>query len=165
METVMNNKILYLLCVTGVTSTLLFHAPSVTAQQKAEDKIKFRQSGMMFMRWNMGKIKNQVVKKPETYNKQQIIDAANVIAAVANSGIEKLFTTETGTGKGWKKTRVKPEYFKQPAKVKKLTLAFKKEASELARVSKTGDTHLIRAQFKVLLNSCKACHKDFRSKN
>lgn len=134
------------------------------SKQTAEDKIKFRQSGYMFMRWNMGRIKNQVITDPAKYNRDDVIAAANVIAAISKSGIEKLFTPETSTGKGWKETRVKQGFFTNSDKVKEYFKKLKIEAVELEKVSHTGDIHLIRAQFNILFESCKACHKDFRQK-
>lgn len=135
-----------------------------TAEMKTEDAIKFRQSGMMFMRWNMGKIKQQVVKKPETYNKQNVINAAAVIAATANSGLGALFPIGSDEGKGWKKTRVKQEFFTQPDEVKKRAQEFNREANELLRVANTGNVANIKAQFDATLKACKGCHKKFREK-
>jgi len=157
----MKNKILLSLCFIIGTS---FPIISV-ADLKAEDAIKFRQSAMMFMRWNMGKIKKQVVKDPETYNKQQVIDAANVISAIANSGLGALFPANTEKGKGWKKTRVKPEFFEQPEEVKKRATKFNKEANKLVAIASSGNIDHIAKQFDVTLKACKACHKNFRKKN
>jgi len=138
---------------------------STFAQPKPEDQIKFRQSGMMVMRWNMGTIKSQVVKKPQTYNKEQVIAAANVIAAIANSGMGVLFSPQTATGKGWKETRVKSGYFKQTDEVKKRSMEFIIEANQLVKIANGDDVKGIKMQFGKLLDACKACHKKFRSKN
>ena len=127
-------KSILLLAIYLITLTTI-----VFAQPKPEDQIKFRQSGMMFMRWNVGIIKNQVVENPQQYNKEKVVAAANAIAAVANSGIESLFTQNSETGKGWKDTRVKKEFFEQPEEVKKHVSTFKKEANELASASRSGD--------------------------
>lgn len=132
---------------------------------KTEDEIKFRQSGMTFMRWNMGKIDRQVNKNPETYNKEQVIAAANVIAAVANSGIGTLFSDRSKTGKGWKDTRVKAEYFEQPEEVRKFASAFRKEADKLVQVTTSGDVKAIGTQFDFVFSACKDCHKKFRKKD
>lgn len=154
----MKAKIILTLCVISISS-------AVFAELKPEDKIKFRQSGYTFMRWNMGTIKKQVVDHPESFNKEQVVAAANVIAAVADSGIGTLFGNDTKTGKGWKETLVKPEFFQQPDTVKKYATAFSKEANELAAVSNSGDVARIKTQFDRLLKACKNCHEDFRSKD
>ena len=137
----------------------------VAAEIKPEDEIKFRQSGMMFMRWNMGKIKKQLSTKSQTYDKEEVVAAANVVAAIANSGLGALFTPRTKTGKGWKETRLKPEYFQQSDEVKKLATAFNKEANQLAKVASYGDIKQLKIQFDTVFKTCKGCHKKFRSKN
>jgi len=152
-----------------ITTTLLalciITASTITiAQPKPEDQIKFRQSGMMFMRWNMGIIKSQVIKNPQSYNKESVIKSANTIAAIANSGIESLFNTESATGKGWKDTLVKPEYFEQREEVEKYIKSFTEQANKLVTTANTGNPGLIKKQFAELLDACKACHKKFRSK-
>ena len=144
----------------------LLSAPVVsTAEMKAEDAIKFRQSGMMFMRWNMGKIKQQVVTNPQAYNKEQVIAAANVILATANSGLGSLFPSNTKEGKGWHETRVKAEFFDEPDEVKKRSKKFNQEANKMVEVANTGDVNLIKEQFDNLFEACKGCHKKFRKKD
>lgn len=138
---------------------------SVLAQMKPEDQIKFRQSGYTFMAWNMGKIKAQVIDNPASYKKEDVIAAANLIAAVANSGMGALFSPESATGKGWKETRVKPEFFKQPDEVKKRAMTYVKETNELAKVAANGDIHAIKAQFAKVADACKGCHDNFRTKD
>jgi len=148
-------------------ATAGFLSVSTTAfsQLKAEDQITFRQSSMMFMRWNIGKIKSQVVENPNSFNKDQVIAAANAVAAVANSGIGALFSLESKTGKGWKETRLKPEYFEQPEEVKKVATAFTREANQLALVAASGEMSVIKKQFETLFEACKNCHKKFRRKD
>jgi len=62
------------------------------AQMKPEDAIASRQAGYKFMAWNMGNIKRNVEGE---YNKDQVVAAANVIAAIANSGMGKLYLPGT----------------------------------------------------------------------
>lgn len=151
-----------------LTFTVLCLAITSFAQQSIaspqEDQIKFRQSAMMFMRWNMGKIKKNVAKKPETFNRQQVLSAARVIAAIANSNLETLFSANTATGKGWKQTRVKSEYFNEADKVKQNYHEFKLAADKLVQISENGDVSAIKSQFDNLFNSCKGCHKNYREK-
>jgi len=132
------------------------------AQVKPEDQIKFRQSGYTFMSWNMGKIKAMVVDNPSSYNKEQVQAAANAIAGIANSGMGALFGPGTDKGKGWKDTRVKPEFFQKPDEVRPLGMALAKEATELQKVAATGDVNAIKAQFGKLGSACKDCHDKFR---
>ena len=82
-------------------------ASGAMAQQtlKPEEMIKFRKAGYSFMSWNMGKIKANL---DGTFNKEQVIAAANVIAGTANSGMGALFGPGTEKEVGGEKTRVKP---------------------------------------------------------
>lgn len=137
-------------------------AAGASAQMKPEDQIKFRKAGYAFMSWNMGKIKAQVVDNPASFNKDQVAAAANLIAATANSGMGALYGPGTDKDAGNQKTRVKPEFFKEPDEVRKLAVAFVKEANELQKVAATGDAAAIKAQFGKTGESCKACHDKFR---
>ena len=97
-----------------------------------------------------------------TFNKEQVIAAAKVVAATANSGMGALFGPGTDKEVGGEKTRVKPEFFQQPEKVRELAMAFNKEANELAKVAATGDVNAIKAQFGKTGGTCKGCHDAFR---
>ena len=138
-------------------------AGSALAQQtlKPEEMIKLRKAGYSFMSWNMGKIKANL---DGTFNKDQVIAAANLVAATANSGMGALYGPGTDKDVGDQKTRVKPEFF-DPAYKDKLTevaTAFNREANELAKVAATGDVAAIKAQFGKTGGSCKGCHDTFR---
>mgnify|MGYP000924484519 FL=1 len=137
-------------------------AAGASAQMKPEDQIKARKAGYAFMSWNMGKIKAQVIDNPASFNKDQVAAAANLIAATANSGMGALYGPGTDKDAGNQKTRVKPEFFKEPDEVRKLAMAFSKEANELQKVAATGDAAAIKAQFGKTGESCKACHDKFR---
>ena len=128
---------------------------------KAEDQIRWRQSAYQTMAWNMARIKANV---EGTYNKDQVVEAANVVQAIANSKMGALFQPGTDKGKGWKETRVKPEFFKPESKdeLGKLAGGYNKEANEMARVAATGDLGAIKTQFGKLGESCKACHDKLR---
>ena len=146
---------------TVVALVLAGLASAVFAQQplKPEEMIKFRKSGYSFMSWNMGKIKANL---DGNFNKEQVIAAANVVAATANSGMGALFGPGTEKDAGNEKTRVKPEFFQQPEKVRELAMAFNKEANELAKVAAGGDPAAIKALFGKTGGTCKACHDAFR---
>jgi cytochrome c556 len=138
---------------------------SALAGQAEDQQVKFRQSAYSFAAWNCAKIKSQVVEHPETYNKDQIIAAANSVAAVANSGLGALYGAGTDQATGWKKTRLKPEFFDKQDEAKKAGLAFNKEANELAKVAATGDVAAIKTQFGKVGETCKSCHDSFRIKD
>jgi cytochrome c556 len=138
---------------------------SAIAGQSEDQQVKFRQSAYSFAAWNCAKIKSQVVEHPETYNKDQIIAAANSVAAVANSGLGALYGAGTDQATGWKKSRLKPEFFDKPDEAKKAGLAFNKEANELAKVAASGDIAAIKTQFGKVGETCKSCHDSFRIKD
>lgn len=132
------------------------------AQMKVEDQIKIRQAGYRFMAWNMGKIKANL---DGTYNKDQVIAAANVIQSIANSGMGALYGPGTDKGVGFHETDVKPEFFQQGDKVKEVAMAFNKEANELAKVAVGGDAAAVKTQFGKVGETCKACHEKFRKED
>ena len=149
-------KFVVALALAGIASVSL-------AQQslKPEEMIKIRKSGYSFMSWNMGKIKANL---DGNFNKEQVIAAANVVAATANSGMGALYAPGTEKDVGDQKTRVKPEFF-DPAhknKLNEVAMAFNKEANELAKVAATGDVAAIKAQFGKTGGTCKGCHDVFR---
>jgi cytochrome c556 len=137
---------------------------SAFAGKDEDQQIKFRQSAYSFAAWNMSKIKNQVVDHPDAYNKESVIASANAVAAVANSGLGALFGPGTDQGTGWKKTRLKPEFFQKQDEVKEVAVAFNKEANELARVAASGNVADIKTQFGKVSEACKSCHDKFRIK-
>ncbi len=153
-------KKMYKTLVAGIALTAI--ATTTFAQMKPEDQIKARQAGYRFMAWNMGKIKANLDGQ---YNKEQVVAAANVIAATANSGMGALYGPGTDKGTGFHETRVKPAFFKEGDKVKELAMAFNKEANELAKVAATGDSAAVKAQFGKTGETCKGCHDKFREED
>jgi cytochrome c556 len=145
--------------------TVVFSVAAVAgvafAQVKPEEMIKLRQAGYAYMGWNMGRIKGMVIDHPASFNKDQVSAAANVIAAIANSGMGALFVAGTEQDVGSQKTKVKPEFFQRPDRVKELAVAYIKETNELQKVAASGDIDAIKAQFSKVGASCKACHDEF----
>lgn len=136
-------------------------APSF-AQMDVEDAIYSRKAGYGFMAWNMGKIKAQTVDGSVAYNKDQVAAAANVIAAIANSGMGALYLPDSDLSKV-KGTRLKPEFFQNQEEVGKIARNFNAAANELAKVAATGDKAAIAKAFGNLGQTCKSCHDKFRA--
>ena len=147
-------KIIAALVIAGLASASF-------AQQslKPEEMIKIRKANMTVQAWNMGKIKANL---DGNFNKDQVVAAANVVAATAGSGMGALFGPGTDKDIGDQKTRVKPELFQQPDRVKELMGNLSREANELVKVAATGDVAATKAQFGKTGSACKACHDDFR---
>jgi cytochrome c556 len=148
--------------LSAVALSLVVISGAAIAQTKPEDAITFRQSGYKFMAWNMGRIKANLSGE---YNKGEVIQAANVIQAIANSGMGKLYLPGTDKGKGWKETEVKPALFTDHEGVSKVATAFNEAANEMARVAATGDAAAVKVQFGKLGESCKGCHEKFRKED
>ena len=91
--------------------------------------------------------------------------AANVIAAIANSGLGALYVPGSDKGKGWKETRVKKELFTDKEGVGKVATAFNQAANEMAKVAATGDQAAVKAQFGKLGETCKGCHDKYREED
>ena len=151
--------------VKPLLAVLLVSATSAALAQQApkpEQVIKWRQSVYQTLAWYNVRIKANV---EGTYNKEDVVRAANGIAAIANSGLGALYPAGTETGKGWRETTVKPELFTEGAKVGEVAKRFSTEANELAKVAATGDAAAVKAQFGKLGQTCKSCHDDFRKKD
>ncbi|MGF1545865.1 MAG: c-type cytochrome [Thiotrichales bacterium] len=138
-------------------------AAAAQAELSPENMIKFRQSGYTFMSWNMGKIKAQVVDAAVPYDQGQVAAAANVIAAIANSGMGALYSPATLDGKGWKQTRLEKKFFDEQDKVREIAMNFVKQANKLQEVAAAGDQKAIATQFGEVGKACKACHDNYRA--
>ena len=134
---------------------------TAVAQVKPEDAIKYRQSGYVFMAWNMGRIKQNV---EGNFNKDEVVKAANAIQAIANSGMGALYLPGTDKGKGWEESRAKPEIWTDKEKMGKVATEFVKEANEMAKIAAGGDAGAVKAQLGKLGGTCKGCHDDFKVK-
>ena len=140
-------------------------AGTALAQQapKPETLIKQRQSAFQVIAWNSSRIKSGL---DAGYNKEQVLRSANVIAAIANSGLGSLFAAGTESGKGWHDTTAKPELFTNTARFAELGGELGKESTELVRVVASGaDAAAVKEQFGKLQHTCKSCHDDFRNAN
>ena len=159
------NAITKTVLLTATAAACLASTVVASAQQapKPEALIKWRQSSFQVVAWNAGRIKSSL---DGTYNKEQVLKAATVIAALANAGLGGLFAPGTETGKGWHDTTAKPELFANTTRFAELGGEFGKESSELVRVVASGaDAAAVKEQFGKLQKTCKSCHDDFRNAN
>lgn len=132
------------------------------AQMSVEDQIETRQSAYQFAAWNGKKIKAQAVEASEEYNKQEIMAAANAIAAVANSGMSTLYSRDSANDRA-EDTRLKPNFFNELDKVKNIAMSFIQESNKLQEVAADGDKAAVAQQFKKVVDTCKSCHDNFRA--
>jgi cytochrome c556 len=153
------------LCKPIVVAMTVAISASALAQQgpaKPETLIKWRQSAYQVLAWSNSRIKANFEGQ---YNKEEVIKAANTVAAIANSGLGALFAPGTEQGKGWHDTSAKPELFKDGKRVGELAGNFTTEANELARIAAGGDPVAVKEQFSKLGKTCKACHDEFKVKD
>lgn len=151
-----------ILKILAIVVFLTFAASVAFAQIQPEVMIKMRKAGYDFSAWNMAKIRDMVQYNPASFNKDRAVAAANVIAAIANSGMGELYGPGTDKSVGGQKTNVKPEFFQEQDKVKELALANIKEANELQKIAGTGDIKAISTQLGKVENSCNACHSRYK---
>jgi cytochrome c556 len=132
-----------------------------TVGKTAADQIRWRQSAYATLGWSMARIKANVGGE---FNKEQVIQAANTIQALAHANIDSLFPPGTDKGKGWKATEVKPEYFTDKPGVAKVWTNFGTAADDLAKAAASGDASAVKTQFGKVGEACKACHDKFHVK-
>lgn len=147
----------------ALATTVMTAAVQASAQVSPEDQIKFRKAGYSFMSWNMGKIKAQVIDGSVEYNQQQILAAANAIAAIGSSGMGALYGPGTDRDVGSQTTRVKPELFENFPDVAQLSGDFVEAANNLVAQAESGDQAAIRTAFGRLGETCKSCHDKYRN--
>ena len=149
--------------MTGAVLAALLASAGAQAQLKPEEMVETRQAGYQFMSWNMGKIKAQVVDGAEPYDQARVAAAANVIAAIANSGMGTLYSPDTTTAQLGDKTRLKPEFFQNLDEAGRIGREFTAAANQLATIAAQGDQAAIRKAFGDAGAACKACHDKFRA--
>jgi len=131
-----------------VSATLLAAAMTTPAlaQMSVEDQIETRKAAYQFAAWNMGKIKAQAVEDSVAFDEKQIMAATNAIAAVANSGMSVLYSRDSANDRA-ENTRLKPNFFDEPMKVREIAVSFVQEANKLQEVAASGDKAAVARQF------------------
>jgi cytochrome c556 len=145
-----------------VLSAAALAAVSVTAQAqfaKPEDAIRYRQSAYVIMGNQMGRIAAQLkADKPDVALIQRSAGIVDFVSQLPGEGYVP------GSEKGGNPpTRAKAEIFTDP-KVRDVAKAMRTEVTRLVEVSRGGDVAAIRKQFQATVDSCNACHDDYRNK-
>ena len=136
-------------------------AAGAYAQAKPEQQIKWRQSVMQVQGWSMARIKANV---EGNYNKEQVVEAANVIQAIANAKLGALYQPGSDKGTGWEPTRLKSEFFTDKETLGKVAGAFGKAAGDMSKAAASGDQLAVTEAFDALGKACKGCHDKFKRK-
>ena len=132
------------------------------AEMSIEEQIETRQSAYQFAAWNGKKIKAWALEGSDEYTEQEIKAVADAIAAVANSGMDELFTRDSANDKA-EHTYLKPNFFTETDNVKKLVTRFSRESIELQQVAGDGDRDVVAEQFNQVVDTCKSCHDTYRA--
>lgn len=141
-----------------VAAAFAVAAPASAQFAKPEDAVKYRQSAMALIGNHMGRINAQL--KSGNPNVAAIQSSAALVETLSKLPFEA-FTPGSDMVAN---TKVKPEYFKDTAKVKDLIDKMQSEVRQLAATAKGGDVKAIQAQFGKVGQACKACHDDYRMK-
>lgn len=153
---------------TPIAFALLFSLladASPSRQAKPDELIRIRQGGELFMSWNMTRIGELVDEPSRSYNREEVLRAAQGVAAVANASLASLYGPGTEKAVGDTRTRVRAEFFRQPEKVRELMDNLAGEANQLVKIAQFGDPILVRHQLTRTNDACRACHDNFRSKD
>lgn len=139
-------------------------SPLLASAQRApkpETLVKWRQSSYQVMGMATNRIKASLDGQ---YNKDEVIRSANLITALAHTGMERLFPAGTENIAGWGPTEARPELFKDIKRFTELNASLAKEATALAGTAASGDLASVKAQYGKMAQVCKSCHNDFKAK-
>jgi cytochrome c556 len=152
---------MYKTIVAGLTLAAIAGSAAAQVIGKMEDQIRWRQSAYTTMAWSMMRVKANV---DGTFNKDQVVEAANVIQAIANSKMGALYQPGSDKGKGWEPTRLKSEFFAKQDEVGKVAVPFIKAANDMAKAAASGEKLEVMDKFGTLADACDGCHEKFKKK-
>jgi cytochrome c556 len=153
----MMKKFFTLLLITIVG--LLFFGLAYGQFARPEAAIKYRQSVMAIMGHHMGQM-GAVVTGKIPYEKQEFSHNASVIQMASTLPWEAFMAP--GSDKG--NTKLKSSAFKEKDKFMAKAKKLETEVRKLVKVASGNDFNAIKAQFGQVGESCKSCHKDYRSR-
>ena len=123
---------------------------------KAEDAIKYRQSSFSVMGTHFSRI-GAVVKGEKTFNKDEVIANAAIVATMASLPWQ-------GFSQGTEGGRSLPELWKEADKFKAGSEKMQKAIADLNIAAKSGDLDRIKKSFGEAGQTCKSCHDNYRKK-
>lgn len=126
---------------------------------KAEDAIRYRQSGMFMMGQHLGRI-GAMANGRVPFDAKVAAENADLLAALAKLPYAGFMP---GSEKG-APTKAKPEIWTEPAKFQEGVDKIAVETARLAAAAKSGDLERLKAAFASTADTCKACHDTYRSK-
>ncbi|MBK9952963.1 MAG: cytochrome c [Candidatus Competibacteraceae bacterium] len=150
------------LCIglAGSVLGLSFLSAASAADPKPEDATRYRQSVYTVIGWNFKPI-GAMMKGEIPFDAAAVARHAQYVEMMSKAAIEGL--SEGLRPDAVKDTEAKPEIWTDWGQFETKMNDFQQEATKLVRVAKGGDQGAIKAQFGKTAETCKACHKEFRT--
>ena len=142
-----------------IATVVLSATPAMAQFAKAEDAVKYRQSGMFMMAQNFGRVAAMAQGKAPFDAK-----VAAESAAVAEYMSKLPWAGFVAGSESAGSTKAKPEIWTNAAQFKENADKMQAEMSKFSAAAKTGNLDNIKAALPGVGGACKACHDDFRAK-
>jgi len=142
-----------------IATVVLSATPAMAQFAKAEDAVKYRQSGMFMMAQNFGRVAAMAQGKAPFDAK-----VAAESAAVAEYMSKLPWVGFVAGSESAGSTKAKPEIWTNAAQFKENADKMQAEMSKFSAAAKTGNLDNIKAALPGVGGACKACHDDFRAK-
>lgn len=143
--------------VMALTGALLSSTPVLAQFAKPEDAVRYRQSVMFIMQYNVGRVAAMVQGKAP-------FDAKVAAESAANAEFMSKLPWPAyvaGTDKVGN-TRAKPEIWSDAAKFNETAEKLQAEMAKFSAAAKTGSLDNIKATLGGVGGTCKSCHDNFR---
>lgn len=142
-----------------IATVVLSATPAMAQFAKAEDAVKYRQSGMFMMSQNFGRVAAMAQGKAPFDAK---VAAEN--AAIAEYMSKLPWAGFVAGSESAGSSKAKPEIWTNAAQFKESADKMQAEMSKFSAAAKTGNLDNIKAALPGVGGACKACHDDFRAK-
>ncbi|MBL0423305.1 cytochrome c [Ramlibacter sp. AW1] len=142
----------------SVAGLALASVPASAQFSRPEDAVRYRQSAMSLMNAHMGRI-GAMVNGRVPYNGAAALENAEVVALVS-----RLPWSAFGPETDKLSRRAKPEIWTEQAKFQQLGEKATAEAARLLAAAKTQNLDNLKSAFQATVNSCNACHDDYRNR-
>lgn len=149
-----------LISLAAVTLAAALVTPAVAQQQgpsKAEQMIKYRQSGFGWLAYNIGPI-GAMAKGTIPFDAKVVQRNAATMAAIAPRLLEG-FPEGSGTGA---RTAAKPEIWTDMADFRAKMADLERATADLATASRSGDLKVVGPALGKVGAACKSCHDKFK---
>ena len=141
-------------CAAGVV-------PIAAAQSKADTAIRYRQGLMNVIGWNFDQL-GAVVRHTGTLDTKEFALRAERLAALGPQ-IAEGFPAGSGSADKVAVNDAAPEIWSDAAGFQAKLDAYIAESKKLAESAKSGDEAQMKAQFRKVSDSCKACHDKYKA--